>query len=187
MALASSPQHFDRGSSGHVEADACCAVAALITQSRFAVREVEGLFAEHDGHVALALAEPTRTGLERNRRVVIAQLAMGDRAVGMNPGGRFSDGEAKAQQQKPAGEFQGLVHRHEKSPDGAGRCAGVRRNSSGHFLAPVHEFRTIAAFGDSGVLRVLLAAVGQCHGGSSKQAQVPVPWPESNCASPGTR
>ena len=85
MALASSPQHFDRGSSGHVEADACSAVAALITQPRFAVREVEGLFAEHDGHVALALAEPTRTGLERNRRVVMAQLAMGDRCCRHEP------------------------------------------------------------------------------------------------------
>ena len=62
-----------------------------------------------------------------------------------------------------------------------------RRNSSGHFLAPVHELRSLAALGNSGVLLVLLASVGQRHGGSSKQAQVPVPWPESNCALSVTR
>ena len=37
------------------------------------------------------------------------------------------------------------------------------------------------------VLTVGLAAIGQGHCGSSKQAQVPVPWPESNCAFPEER
>ena len=59
--------------------------------------------------------------------------------------------------------------------------------SLGHFLAAVHENRTIVADDGCLVLYVGLAAVGQGHDGSSKQAQVPVPWPESNCASPMAR
>ncbi len=41
---------------------------------------------------------------------------MGDRAVGMNPRVWLSDREAGAQQQKLAGEFQGLLQMHEKGP-----------------------------------------------------------------------
>ena len=59
--------------------------------------------------------------------------------------------------------------------------------SSGHFLAAIHENWTTVADDDSLVLHVGLAAVGQGHDGSSEQAQVPVPWPESNCASSETR
>ena len=54
-------------------------------------------------------------------------------------------------------------------------------------LAAIDDFVLQLAINRGMVDDVLLASVGQSHEGSSKQAQVPVPWPESNCASSMTR
>ena len=54
-------------------------------------------------------------------------------------------------------------------------------------LAAVNDFVFQIAFNCRLVDDILLASVSQSHEGSSKQAQVPVPWPESNCASSMTR
>ena len=52
--------------------------------------------------------------------------------------------------------------------------------SAGDFLTAVNKNWALR-IGCSGVVLVLLLAEGQGHDGSSKQAHVPVPWPESKC------
>ena len=59
--------------------------------------------------------------------------------------------------------------------------------SAGDFLTAINKNRTLNVGYSSVVLVVLLAAIGQGHDGFLEAAQVPVPWPESNCASPKTR
>ena len=74
-----------------------------------------------------------------------------------------------------------------KAPPRRGLKEVVVLLSAGDFLTAVNKNWALGVGCSSVVLVVLLAAIGQGHGGSSKQAQVPVPWPESNCASPKTR
>ena len=64
-------------------------------------------------------------------------------------------------------------------------CGGI--SSLGQLETAVLQNHRLLPCGCSVIRHVLLAAIGERHDGSSKQAQVPVPWPESNCASPKVR
>ena len=68
-----------------------------------------------------------------------------------------------------------------KAPLRRGLKEVVMLLSAGDSLTAVNKNWALRVGCSGVVLVVLLAAIGQDHDGSSKQAQVPVPWPESNC------